>query len=42
MIIDPNFCGMNYDSSTGKDRNISSERGVPELEVLYYDKYDYE
>ena len=41
MVINPNFCGMNYDLSTGRDRDLTGEQGIPELESLYYDKYDY-
>jgi hypothetical protein len=42
MVINPNFCGMNYDLSTGGDRDLTGEQGIPELESLYYDKYDYQ
>lgn len=42
MVINPNFCGMNYDLSTGRDRDLTGEQGIPELESLYYDKYDYQ
>ena len=39
--INPKFCEINYDSKTGKSRNLYSEPGMPELEKLYFDKYDY-
>ena len=42
MIIKPDFCAMNFDISTGKDRDLYGERGIPELQELYYDDYDYE
>ena len=40
--INPNFCEINSDSKTGKSRNLYSEPGMPELEKLYFDKYDYD
>ena len=42
MVVNPNFCGMNYDATTGKDRKFVSEPGIPELQELYYDNYNYE
>ena len=40
--INPKFCEINSDSKTGKSRNLYSEPGMPELEKLYFDKYDYD
>ena len=40
--INPKFCEINTDSKTGKSRNLYSEPGMPELEKLYFDKYDYD
>ena len=34
--INAKFCNLNKDAN-----NLSSEPGIPELEVLYYDEYDY-
>jgi hypothetical protein len=38
--IKANFCGLNGDKN-GSPQTITSEPGIPELEVLYYDVYDY-
>ena len=35
-----NFCGL-YGTKDGSSKTITSEPGIPELEVLYYDVYDY-
>ena len=40
VTIKPNFCNMNFDSARGRDKNLNEEPGIPELEKLYYDKYD--
>ena len=40
--IRPDFCQMNYDSSKGTDKKLMNEPGIPELQQLYYDKYDYD
>ena len=40
VTIKPNFCGMNYDESRGRDKNLSEEPGIPELEKLYFDIYN--
>jgi len=40
--IKPNFCQMNYDESSGQTKTFFDEPGIPELEKLYYDKYDYD
>jgi len=40
VTVKPKFCGMNYDATRGRDRNLAEEPGVPELEKLYFDKYD--
>ena len=42
MTIAPRFCEMNYDKTRRRDRNLSEEPGVPELEKLYYDEYNYD
>ena len=42
LIIKPNFCKMNLDTSTNKPRYLASEPGIPELMNLYYNKYDYD
>jgi len=42
LKINPKFCEINTDSKTGKSRNLYSEPGMPELEKLYFDKYDYD
>ena len=34
--LNAKFCNLNKDTN-----NLSSEPGIPELEVLYYDEYDY-
>lgn len=40
VTVKPKFCDMNYDRVRGRDRNLNEEPGIPELEKLYYDKYD--
>lgn len=42
LKINPKFCEINSDSKTGNSRNLYSEPGMPELEKLYFDKYDYD
>lgn len=42
VTVAPKFCDMNYDKTRGKDRNLFEEPGIPELEKLYYDEYDYD
>ena len=42
VTVSPKFCDMNYDKTRGKDRNLFEEPGIPELEKLYYDVYDYD
>lgn len=42
ITVSPKFCDMNYDKIRGKDRNLFEEPGIPELEKLYYDDYDYD
>lgn len=42
VTIKPNFCYMNYDTKRGKEKTFYDEPGIPELEKLYYDKYDYD
>ena len=40
VTIKPKFCNMNLDNVRGRDKNLNEEPGIPELEKLYYDKYD--
>jgi hypothetical protein len=42
IIVNPDFCKMNVDNtrSDGK-KKIFSEVGIPELEQLYFDKYNF-
>lgn len=40
ITVKPKFCDMNYDRVRGRDRSLFEEPGIPELEKLYYDKYD--
>lgn len=40
VTVKPKFCGMNYDATRGRDRNLAEEPGIPELEKLYFDKYN--
>lgn len=42
ITVKPNFCQMNYDSANNSTKVLYSEPGIPELEKLYYDKYDYD
>ena len=42
VTIAPRFCDMNYDKQRKRDRNLAEEPGVPELEKLYYDEYNYD
>jgi len=41
IAIKPDFCQMNYDNTSGNDKKLTNEPGIPELQQLYYDKYDY-
>ena len=40
--VKPNFCGVNYDFTALKTKSLMVEPGLPELEKLYFDKYDYD
>lgn len=40
VTVKPKFCDMNYDRVRGRDKTLIEEPGIPELEKLYYDKYD--
>ena len=40
ITIQPKFCSINCNSCP-EVKNLSNEPGIPELEHLYYDKYDY-
>ena len=39
MLI-PNFCDLNIGKS-GSSKTLGNEPGIPELEALYFDVYDY-
>jgi hypothetical protein len=40
--VGPSFCNLNFDPRTRTDRSLSQEPGIPELEKLYYDEYNYD
>jgi hypothetical protein len=42
VTIQPSFCDINFDKIKYKDKTLIDEPGIPELEKLYYDVYDYE
>ena len=42
VTVNPSFCRMNYDKRTGETKMLTSEPGIPELQKLYNDKYNYE
>lgn len=42
VTIHPKFCDMNYNKTQNSVRNLNEEPGIPELEKLYFDIYDYE
>ena len=42
VTIKPRFCDINHDGATGMSRKLSDEPGIPELEKLYYNNYDYD
>lgn len=42
IIVQPSFCDINFDKLKNKDKSLIDEPGIPELEKLYYDVYDYE
>ena len=42
ITVKPDFCQMNYNDATDSTKSLLSEPGIPELEKLYYDKYDYD
>jgi hypothetical protein len=41
IVVKPNFCKMNLNTSTNKTRTFETEPGIPELSKLYYDKYNF-
>ena len=41
ITVQPNFCNLNV-SSNGETKFLIQEPGIPELEILYQDEYDYE
>ena len=40
ITIKPNLCMANIDKSTNNVKGLGDEPGIPELEFLYYDKFD--
>ena len=42
IIIEPNFCNMNVRKDNKDIKSLSDEPGIPELELLYKDEYDYD
>ena len=40
--VNPKFCDINNDKNKSKPKTLFSEPGIPELEKLYFDKYDYD
>ena len=42
ILIKPNFCKLNLDTTTNKPRTLASEPGIPELDKLYYDVYNFD
>jgi len=42
VTVQPSFCDINFDKAKLKDKTFLEEPGIPELEKLYYDVYDYE
>ncbi|MEX0597040.1 MAG: hypothetical protein WD512_11125, partial [Candidatus Paceibacterota bacterium] len=40
--VKPDFCSINYDSKNNSDKKLGSEPGIPELQHLYYDVYNYD
>ena len=40
--IKPRFCDINKDNKTGNYKTLYENEGMPELEKLYYDIYDFE
>jgi hypothetical protein len=42
VTIKPKFCDINYDKTSETSRKLSDEPGIPELEKLYYNEYNYD
>ena len=42
IVIQPNFCNMNTKKNGSDIKSLSDEPGIPELELLYKDVYDYD
>ena len=42
VVIQPNFCNMNNRKDGNDIKSLSDEPGIPELELLYKDIYDYD
>ena len=42
IIVNPKFCTMNLNRTTGDSNTLESEPGIPELSYLYFDKYNHE
>jgi hypothetical protein len=40
--IKPQFCTINYDDKNNKDLTLGDEPGIPELQSLYFDIYNYD
>lgn len=40
--VSPDFCEINYDSYSKRGKKLGNEPGIPELQHLYYNKYDYD
>ena len=41
IVINPSYCSMNK-TKDGSTKNLKHEPGIPELEKLYYDNYDFD
>ena len=42
VVIEPNFCNMNNRKDGKNIKSLTDEPGIPELELLYKDEYDYD
>ena len=42
IVIQPNFCNINTNKNGKDTKSLSDEPGIPELELLYKDVYDYD
>lgn len=41
IVVKPDFCDINY-SSSGEPKKLGTEPGIPELQQLYYDKFNFD